>query len=109
MAAQLRTAADTLQGVPVSTSVRSALREFRTGEVTTPWRIVQAILAIHGEYGASMGQRIRSEVGPSDAESMPVEQWIAKAYELYDVITPPIEVLDGRLTILGLALIDSAL
>jgi hypothetical protein len=88
----------------ISSSVRGAIREL-TGSVPAA-AIVARLLALHPEYGADAARTLKIDQAPSPS-NRPVGEWLARVRALYREDAVPL--LDGRVVVRGLALLEPAL
>ena len=85
----------------LSSSVNSVIQE---DEKTTSVSIAKRLLKIHPDYGSGLATEVKLEDDPTQAEIRIVEEWLADIRSLYDEEKAPL--LDGRLVIYGLSLLD---
>ena len=90
-----------------SQSVREVAAQLAGREVTA-WEIAEELLALHPEYGGSRLRRFAGAPGRRE----PLERWLVLVASLFDrdaVRATPAQVIDGRMTLLGLARLEPEL
>ena len=100
-----------IESLPLSASVRGAVRRFSPQEKITSWALASNILSAHPEYANFLGSKLHSAEGPTHGGLRTVDEWFEPLTTLFDMETvqQKVEVLDGRLTIWGLAQLDASL
>lgn len=92
--------------IGLSRSLESALAEQGDRPVQA-WEIVRSLLEHHREYGDHLGGKVVEMPGPEGGETREAGEWVAALRELFD--PAQVELIDGRLAIWGLSLLDPAL
>lgn len=92
---------------PLSISLQNAVNRFAGGEKIRSWALILELLHAHSEYGGGLGAKLSRETGPEHGERRSVDEWLKGIYGLLDA--SKVQQLHGRLAILGLSQLDSAL
>lgn len=100
-----------LESLQLSASVRGAVRRFSPEEKITSWALTSNILSAHPEYAHFLGGKLPGAGGPEHGELRTAEEWLGALTQLFDMerVRQRIGVVDGRLTIWGLAQLDPGL
>ena len=100
-----------IESLPLSASVRGAVRRFSPQERITSWALASNILSAHPEYANFLGGKLHGAEGPAKGELRTVDEWFEALTQVFDMerVQQKVEVLDGRLTIWGLAQLDPGL
>lgn len=100
-----------IESLPLSASVQRAVRPFSPQEKITSWALASNILSAHPEYANHLGNNVYRAKGPAQGELRTVDEWFEALTQLFDMerVQQKVEVLDGRLTIWGLAQLDPGL
>jgi hypothetical protein len=68
---------------------------------------VKTLFHLHPDYTGGLAGKLQNEAGPPPGDWLPVQDWLQHVHRLYDPAKT--KDLDTRLTIWGLAALDSAL
>ena len=93
-----------------SGSVRQIRGQFGDATTVTPSQIALSIQALHPDYGDNSFKDVRFR--PSEGNTATTDEWLARVQSLYDmarVAQTRHKVIDGELTLLGLAELDDSL
>lgn len=99
---------DLPKGITFSPTVEKLLSSLRPDHELTAWELVKPLLAVHGEYGGGLSEKILDlKQEPREGKKQSVEDW------LYEIITQfdseKIQEIHGRIFILALTLLDNTL
>jgi hypothetical protein len=102
-----KTATPPSDSISISVTVRSTIQAFPDPTPVTAWMLIRGALTFHGDYGNNIAKRLVMESGPSGGMTKPASTWVKEVSALFD----PAQVTEitGRLFILGLCELDSAL
>jgi len=100
-----------IKSLPLSSSVRGAIGSFSGREQISSWKIVLELLTLHPEYARRLGEKIRGENGPVKSDLRTLGEWFNDLSQLYDLdrVKQKVKVINGQLTIWGLARLDHEL
>jgi len=90
-----------------STSVKAAVRRFGPTAHVSSWAITKEICKLHPEYGGGIAKKLVNSSGPANATARPVSAWLEDVRKV--VVAGGDGITHGRLVILALAKIDTAL
>jgi hypothetical protein len=100
-----------IESLPLSASVRGAVRRFSPQERIISWALVSNILSAHPEYANFLGGKLHGAEGPAQGELRTVDEWLGALTKSFDMerVQQKVQFMDGRLTIWGLAQLDPSL
>jgi hypothetical protein len=100
-----------IEALPLSSSVRSAIRHFGNNERINSWEIVSEILKLHPEYARHMGEKLHGVGVQPKGESKTLDEWLNGLSAFFDLgmVRQRVGVINGRLAIWGLARLDPEL
>lgn len=87
-------------------TVNRALNNFDLNEEIFGWDIIQAVITNHPEYGAGHAEKLLGKSGPENGLALTMTGWGEKLDVLFTSSAQPVH---GRLLIIGLAELDSAI
>jgi hypothetical protein len=91
--------------IRLSASVEHAFRPFSSEERIPSWYLVRSLLLAHPEYGRGAGAELASAAtGPRLGDRRTAQEWLSVLKSIFD--RGRVDVIHGRLAILGLALLD---
>ena len=93
--------------IPLSLSMNDVKNSLIDSDSVTSWELVQKLLVLHPGYASGLGGKLRDTSGPKDGDRLPIQDWIARAYDIYDPAV--IDMMDGKLTIWALTRVDPVL
>ena len=100
-----------IESLPLSSSVRSAIRHFGSQEQINSWAIVSEILKLHPEYARHMGEKLHGANVQLKGELKTRDEWFDELANYFDLDKVKLHagVINGRLAIWGLSRLDSEL
>jgi hypothetical protein len=98
---------DTVQTIALTPTVEAVQQALSVDKEVSAWAIVKAILERHYEFGRQSARLTAEGPGPDKQAKKPFDAWMADLNQLFDPLMVPR--LHGRLVVLGLSRLDTAL
>ena len=100
-----------IESLPLSQSVRSAIRHLGSQERINSWAIVSEILKLHPEYARHLGEKLHGVTVQPKGELKTLREWLGGLSSFFDLdkVRLHVDVINGRLAIWGLSRLDSEL